>query len=110
MRAVYPMGRAGARQAQGQAGLCAAITPVLWRAKTRQTPRGPARIETIEHLEEQIAHLTRTVDDLSDIVARQETEIALLTRRVHMLMQREGEREAAASGGVMIADERPPHY
>ena len=61
-------------------------------------------------LEEQIAHLTRTVDDLSDVIARQESEIATLTRRVHMLMQREGERDAQGSGDVVLGDERPPHY
>jgi len=33
-------------------------------------------------LEEQVAHLTRTVEELSDIVARQETELALATRRL----------------------------
>lgn len=64
----------------------------------------------MEQLEEQIAHLIRTVDDLSDVVARQEGEIATLTRRVHMLMQREGERESQSSGGTVIGDERPPHY
>ncbi|MDW3224904.1 MAG: SlyX family protein [Paracoccaceae bacterium] len=64
----------------------------------------------MEKLEEQFAHLMRTVEDLSDVVARQETEIATLTRRVFMLMQREGEREAQQSGGMVIADERPPHY
>jgi SlyX protein len=64
----------------------------------------------MQHLEEQIAHLTRTLDDLSDVVARQENEIAALTRRVAMLMQREGEREASGTGGVAIADEKPPHY
>lgn len=64
----------------------------------------------MEKLEEQIAHLTRTVEELSDVVARQEAEIATLTRRVFMLMQREGEREAQASGGVVVGDERPPHY
>ncbi|MDW3183062.1 SlyX family protein [Roseobacter sp.] len=64
----------------------------------------------MEKLEEQIAHLTRTVEELSDVVARQETEIATLTRRVFMLMQREGEREAQASGGIVVGDERPPHY
>jgi SlyX protein len=64
----------------------------------------------MQHLEEQIAHLTRTLDDLSDVVARQENEIAALTRRVTMLMQREGEREASGTGGVAIADEKPPHY
>ena len=64
----------------------------------------------MEKLEEQIAHLSRTVDDLSDIVARQEAEIVTLNRRVHMLMQREGEREASAGGAAVMGDERPPHY
>jgi SlyX protein len=64
----------------------------------------------MEKLEEDIAHLTRTVEDLSDIVAKQEGEIATLTRRVFMLMQREGERESNQDGSVAIGDERPPHY
>ena len=64
----------------------------------------------IETLEEQIAHLTRTVEDLSDIVARQERELALLTRRAQMLMEREAERESQGGGGVVVGDERPPHY
>ena len=64
----------------------------------------------MEKLEEQIAHLTRTVEDLSEIIARQEGEITTLNRRVHMLMQREGERDLAGGGGVVIGDERPPHY
>lgn len=63
------------------------------------------------HLEEQIAHLVRTVEDLSDVVARQETEIAMLTRRVQMLMEREAEREANLGGQVVLGgDERPPHW
>lgn len=61
-------------------------------------------------LEEHIAHLQRVVDELSDVVARQEGEIALLTRRVEMLMRREAEREAEGSGGVAIGAEKPPHY
>lgn len=64
----------------------------------------------MQHLEEKIAHLTRTVEDLSDVVATQRTEIARLEHRVHMLMEREAEREAAQSGGVVLGDERPPHY
>lgn len=60
-------------------------------------------------LEERIAHLTRTVDDLSDVVARQDTTIALLTRRVQLLMEREGEREADALSGAP-ASQRPPHW
>ncbi|MEH6645468.1 SlyX family protein [Sulfitobacter sp.] len=64
----------------------------------------------MEQLEEKMAHLLRTVDDLSDIVARQQSEIDRLTRRVEMLMHREGEREAAGNGGIVVGDERPPHY
>lgn len=61
-------------------------------------------------LEEQIAHLTRTVDDLSDIVARQETELAMATRRLAMLMEREASRELDAGGTVPLSDQRPPHW
>lgn len=64
----------------------------------------------MEKLEEQIAHLTHTVEELSDILARQAEEIVTLNRRVHMLMQREGEREAQGAGSVVMGDERPPHY
>ena len=64
----------------------------------------------MQKLEEQIAHLTKTVEDLSDVIARQDTEIALLQRRVQMLLEREADRESAGGGGVVIGDERPPHY
>jgi len=64
----------------------------------------------ITHLEEQIAHLTRTVEDLSDIIARQETELAMVTRRLAMLMEREATRELDAGGTVPLADQRPPHW
>ncbi len=64
----------------------------------------------IELLQERVAHLLKTTDELSDVVARQEREISLLTHRVHMLMEREGEREAQGSGGIVLGDERPPHY
>ncbi|HEY9037708.1 MAG TPA: SlyX family protein [Roseovarius sp.] len=64
----------------------------------------------MEHLEEKIAHLVRAVDDLSDMVARQDREIAVLTRRVEMLMRREAERETDLGGSVALGNERPPHY
>ena len=57
-------------------------------------------------LEERIAHLTRMVEDLSDVVARQQREIALLTRRVMLLI----DREAGDAGSTPAANQRPPHY
>lgn len=60
-------------------------------------------------LEEQIAHLTRLTDDLSDVVACQEREIETLRRRVDLLMEREAGREAD-DGAIPLADQRPPHW
>ena len=64
----------------------------------------------VTHLEEQIAHLTKTVEELSDIVARQENELAIATRRLAMLMEREATREMDGGGTVPLADQRPPHW
>ncbi|MDA0961807.1 MAG: SlyX family protein [Proteobacteria bacterium] len=64
----------------------------------------------MREIEEKLAHLIRTVEDLSDVVTRQAAEIDRLTRRVERLTQREAEREAQGSGGVVFGDERPPHY
>lgn len=72
--------------------------------------RYDAAMTSITHLEEKIAHLTRTVEDLSDIVARQETELAVAQRRLAMLMEREAGREMDAGGTVPLADQRPPHW
>ncbi len=61
-------------------------------------------------IEEHLAHLTKMLDELSEVVARQDAEIAVLTRRVEMLMQREAEREVDGGGTVPLADQRPPHW
>ncbi len=66
-------------------------------------------MDRIERSEEQIAHLTRMVDDLSEIVTRQTREIERLSRRVGLLMEREAEREAEG-GTLPLADQRPPHW
>ena len=66
--------------------------------------------DQIQKMEEQIAHLTRICDDLSDVVARQEGEITQLTRRVEMLLRREAEREVEVGGSVPLADQKPPHW
>ena len=59
-------------------------------------------------LEERIAHLTRAVEDLSAVVARQDTELVVLARRVQMLMEREAEREVY--GEAPEANVKPPHW
>ena len=63
-----------------------------------------------EPLEIRIAHLTRTIEDLSDVVARQQKELDRLTHHVTQLRQRAAEAEADATGAVVFGDERPPHY
>jgi len=64
----------------------------------------------ITDLEETVAHLAREVEDLSAVVAGQANEIALLTRKVQLLMEREAQREASEGVAVVMRDERPPHY
>lgn len=60
--------------------------------------------------EEALAHLTRTVEELSEVVARQAREIAVLNRRVGILLEREAEREADGANSIPLADQRPPHW
>ena len=64
----------------------------------------------LEGLESAIAHLIQTIEDLSEIIGRQQSEIDGLTRRVQMLMEREAEREQAMGGGEIVGDGRPPHW
>ena len=59
--------------------------------------------------EERIAHLERAIDDLSEVVARQDAEIRRLSRHVGLLMEREATREAT-EGAIPLADQRPPHW
>lgn len=61
-------------------------------------------------IEEQFAHLTKVVEELSDVAARQESEIETLKRRVQLLMAREADREYDSGGSVPLADQRPPHW
>ena len=63
-----------------------------------------------QDMEERIAHLERALADLSDVVARQDGDIARLIRRVEMLMQREAERLQDEGGSVALADKPPPHW
>jgi SlyX protein len=66
-------------------------------------------MDRIEKAEEAIAHLMRTVEDLSAIVAKQADQIDLLAHRVGVLVKREAEREGDG-GGAVFTDQRPPHW
>ncbi|MFZ9198957.1 MAG: SlyX family protein [Paracoccaceae bacterium] len=66
-------------------------------------------MERLDSLEERVAHLIRSVEDLSDVVAAQARDIDTLTRRVQMLMEREAEREAMGMGSAE-ANVPPPHW
>jgi SlyX protein len=66
-------------------------------------------MDRAEAMEERMAHLIRAVEDLSDVVAQQAREVDTLTRRIHMLMEREAEREAGMAEAPS-ANQRPPHW
>ncbi len=66
-------------------------------------------MERVDAVEEKVAHLTRAVEDLSDVVTAQGREIARLSRLVQMLAEREAERETMA-GEAPAANVRPPHW
>lgn len=61
-------------------------------------------MDRTEALEERIAHLTRAVEDLSDVVARQSKDLDRLLRLTQLLAEREGPGQAPE------ANVRPPHW
>jgi len=63
----------------------------------------------ITELEIQVSHQTQTIDELSDMVAKQGDEIARLTRKVAVLLENAADAQAGA-GGVVLADQKPPHW
>lgn len=67
-------------------------------------------MDPITRIEETLAHQSAQIDDLSDVVRRQQAEIDRLTRRVALLLERAAESEAATGGSVILADQKPPHY
>ena len=63
-----------------------------------------------QKIEEALAHTATTLDELSDIVARQDAELQRLSKLVDLLIARDYEREQRG-GGIILADDRPPpHY
>ncbi|MAQ36135.1 MULTISPECIES: SlyX family protein [Thioclava] len=66
--------------------------------------------ERLERAEEQIAYLTQTVDELSDVAAAQARQIERLERHLGLLMEREAEREYDSGSSIPLADQKPPHW
>ncbi len=64
----------------------------------------------ITELEIQLSHVTRTVDELSTIVADQANRLEQAEKRIKMLMQRAAEAEAQAMSGIAVGDKPPPHW
>ena len=62
----------------------------------------------LEGLEVHLAHISKANEDLSDMVAKHQNDLARLTCIVEMLAVREAEREAR--GAEVIVDPPPPHY
>ncbi|WP_209424807.1 SlyX family protein [Pararhodobacter sp. SW119] len=64
----------------------------------------------LDRVEEQIAHLTRTTDDLSELLRGLTARLDRLERQLALLLDREAEREEGTGGSVLLADQRPPHW
>ncbi len=65
--------------------------------------------DRVTELEIQLSHQTQVIDDLSDMVAKQGDQIERLTRRVSLLLENAADAQAGG-GGVVLADQKPPHW
>ncbi len=61
-------------------------------------------------LEETVAHLARIVEDLSEVIARQDRVIDRLSARLALLAEAEAQRQADEGAAIPLTDQRPPHY
>ena len=66
--------------------------------------------DRVEAAEVHIAHLTRTVDELSDQVARQADQIDRLCVRFQILLDRLSKQDVGDASDAPIVDQRPPHW
>jgi SlyX protein len=65
--------------------------------------------ERLEAIEEKLAHLERAVNELSDVVARQQKDLDRALERNQRLMDKLAALESE-SGVSATAYEKPPHY
>lgn len=66
--------------------------------------------DRITELEIQLTHQAAAIEDLSELVRRQGDTIALLHKRLGLLLERAAEAELSGGGTVPLADQRPPHW
>ncbi len=64
----------------------------------------------LEAAEVHITHLTRTVDELSDQVARQAGQIDRLNARFQALLDRLSKQDTGEESEIPLLDQRPPHW
>jgi SlyX protein len=65
--------------------------------------------ERLEAIEEKLAHLERAVNELSDVVARQQKDLDRALERNQRLVDKIAALESEA-GVSATAYEKPPHY
>jgi SlyX protein len=65
--------------------------------------------DRIESIEEKLAHLERAVNELSDVVARQQKELDRAGDRHRRLVDKMAAMESDF-GASATAEEKPPHY
>lgn len=64
----------------------------------------------LDSAETHIAHLTRTVDELSDQVVRQGDQIDRLNTRLSALMERLSKQNDDGQTDTPLLEQRPPHW
>jgi SlyX protein len=66
--------------------------------------------DVFERIEMKIAYLERANNDLSDVVYRQQQELAALTERLAQLAGRLDAIKGEQGSSYTLEEERPPHY
>ncbi len=66
--------------------------------------------DRITRLEEMLAYQANTIEELNDVVTRQQADIDRMARQLEMLMKRAAQQEADETPGVPLADQVPPHW
>jgi len=73
------------------------------------SPPGTVMTDRLATIEEKLAHLELAVNELSDVVARQQKELDRATDRHQRLIDKLATMESDW-GSSATAEEKPPHY